>query len=287
MLSAKIKPRLVFQAALLMACCVYFALTNKLAAAEKASVAVNYTITIAALPIGKVEMSSRFDGDKFNIVAHGRTAGVSRLVSDGKGTFSTSGRLSRGKVVPSNFRMDTIDKHLITKVRMKMASGSIKSLFAAPPLSKKPDRIPVRSRHWRNILDPLAAFMVPLDSDGRIKPRSACNRTIPVFDGWQRFDVRLSFKEQRQVRLGGRDGYSGAVVICKARYLPIAGHRPTRSTTVFLQNNTDMEIWLAPVSGVPVLVPVNIRIGTKFGPLILTASMVDAKIGAKPISLTD
>ena len=180
--------------------------------------------------------------------------------------------------------MDTIEENLITKVRMKMASGSIKTLFAAPPLSKKPDRIPVKGKHWRNILDPLTAFMVPLDKDGRINPQKACNRTIPVFDGWQRFDVRLSFKEKRQARLGGGNGYSGPVVVCKARYHPIAGHRPNRSTTLYLKNKSKMELWLAPVSGLPVLVPVNIKVGTKFGTLALGVSVFDLKLASKAAS---
>ncbi|MEP2943109.1 MAG: DUF3108 domain-containing protein [Hyphomicrobiales bacterium] len=279
MLSVKIKPRQSLKAALIAACSLCFVSTTDLAAAEKANVYIKYTMAIAAVPIGVLKLRSQFDGNRFNIDASGRTAGVSRLVSDGKGSFSTSGHLRRGKVIPSNFNMDTIEENLITKVRMKMASGSIKKLFAAPPLSKKPDRIPVKSQHWRNILDPLSAFMVPLGQDGRIEPKAACNRTIPVFDGWQRFDVKLRYKEMRQVSLGGGNGYKGPVVICKAFYLPIAGHRPNRSTTVYLKNKSKMELWLAPISGLPVLVPVNIKVGTRFGTLTLGVSEFDLTLG--------
>lgn len=290
MLSSKIKQRFFktsLQAVLLVAGSLVFPSISSALVADKSQVFVKYSITIAGVPIGSATISSRFDGDKFDVRADGRTAGVSRLVSDGKGTLSTTGRLRLGKVVPSNFNMDTIDAEITTKVRMKMSAGSIKQLFAAPPLSKKPDRIPVKGEHWRNILDPLSAFMVALDEDGRIKPEDACNRTIPVFDGWQRFDVQLSFKEQRNVNVGGRDGYVGPVVICKARYLPIAGHRPTRSTTVYLQNNDKMEMWLAPVPGVPVLVPISIKIGTRFGPLTIATSIFDAKIGASAIAASE
>jgi len=155
--------------------------------------------------------------------------------------------------------MDTVDDKLVTKVRMSMSKGNIRRLLAAPPLSKRPDRIPVLKQHHRGILDPLSAFMVPLDRDGKIEPAKACNRTIPVFDGWQRFNVRLSFSTTKNAKLGGRDGYNGPVVVCKARYVPIAGHRPTRKTT--------------PIKGVPTLVPVHLRIGTKVGSLTLSASI--------------
>ena len=284
LLSVKIKPGQSLKAALIAACSLCLITATDSTAAEKANVYIKYSMAIAAVPIGVLKLNSRFDGNKFRIDANGRTAGVSRLVSDGKGSFSTSGSLRRGKVVPSSFNMDTIEENLITKVRMKMASGSIKKLFAAPPLSKKPDRIPVKSQHWRNILDPLSAFMVPLGQDGRIEPREACNRTIPVFDGWQRFDVKLRYKEKRNVNIGGSNGYNGPVVICKAFYLPIAGHRPNRSTTVYLKNKSKMELWLAPISGLPVLVPVNIKVGTKFGTLTLGVSEFALSLGSKAAS---
>lgn len=248
-------------------------------AADESQVFTKYSITISGIPIGNARVSTRFNGDKFNIVANGRTAGISRLVSDGRGTLSTSGRVKGGRVVPSLFKMDTVDDKFVTKVRMSMSKGHIRKLLAAPPLSKRPDRIPIENKHRRNILDPLSAFLVALDDDGRISPQKACNRTIPVFDGWQRFNVRLTFKEQRRAKLGGSDGYKGPVVVCKARYEPVAGHRPTRKTTVYLQNNKNMELWLAPIKGIPALVPVYIKIGTRVGPLTLSAAIFSAKAG--------
>ncbi|MEM8797561.1 MAG: DUF3108 domain-containing protein [Pseudomonadota bacterium] len=238
-----------------------------------------YGISIAGIPVGNARVTTRFNGSSYSIVANGRTAGVSRLVSDGKGTLTTSGKIRRGRVLPSNFAMDTVDDKLVTHVRMGMTNQNIVKLVAVPPLAKRPDRIPVGRQHYRNILDPLSAFMVPLDTDGRIVPTQACDRRIPVFDGWQRFDVQLSFKEKKNVRLGGNDGYSGPVVICKARYIPVAGHRPTRRTTVYLANNKNMEMWLAPVEGVPVLVPVHIKIGTMVGPLTLSTRIFTAEAG--------
>ena len=242
-------------------------------AADKVRVFTKYGISIANIPIGNARVNTVFNGKNFKISANGRTAGVSRLVSDGRGTLHAEGVVGKNRVFPRQFSMDTVDDKLVTKVRMSMSKGDIKRLLAAPPLSKRPDRIPVLKKHYRSILDPLSAFMVPLDSDGKIEPAKACNRTIPVFDGWQRFNVRLSFSTTKNANLGGRDGYNGPVVVCKARYIPIAGHRPTRSTTVYLANNKNMELWLAPIKGIPTLVPVNIKIGTKLGFLTLSANI--------------
>ena len=37
------------------------------------------------------------------------------------------------------------------------------------------------------------------------------------------------------------------MTICSARYIPIAGHKPTTKATQFMAQNKDMEVWLAPV----------------------------------------
>ena len=242
-------------------------------AAEKVRVFTKYGIAIAGIPIGNARVNTVFNGKRFKISANGRTAGVSRLVSDGRGTLRSEGVVGKNRAFPSLFSMDTVDDKLVTKVRMSMSRGNINRLLAAPPLLKSPDRIPVLKKHYRSILDPLSAFMVPLDRDGKIEPAKACNRTIPVFDGWQRFNIRLSFNTTKNAKLGGRDGYNGPVVVCKARYIPIAGHRPTRKSTVYLANNQNMELWLAPIKGVPTLVPVHVKIGTKVGSLTLSANI--------------
>ena len=242
-------------------------------AADPVRVFTKYGISIAGIPIGNARVNTVFNGKKFKISANGRTAGISRLVSDGRGTLRAEGVVGKNRAFPSNFSMDTVDDKLITKVRMSMSKGNIKRLVAAPSLLKRADRIPVLKKHHRSILDPLSAFLVPLDRDGKIEPAKACNRTIPVFDGWQRFNIRLSFSTTKNANLGGRDGYSGLVVVCKARYVPIAGHRPTRKATVYLANNQNMELWLAPIKGIPTLVPVHLSIGTKIGTLALSANI--------------
>lgn len=247
--------------------------TGQSFAADTVRVFTKYGISIAGIPIGNARVNTVFNGKRFKISANGRTAGVSRLVSDGRGTLRAEGIVGKNRAFPSNFSMDTVDDKLVTKVRMSMSKGNINRLLAAPPLLKRADRIPVLKKHYRSILDPLSAFMVPLDRDGKIEPAKACNRTIPVFDGWQRFNIRLSFSTTKNAKFGGRDGYNGPVVVCKARYVPIAGHRPSRKTTVYLANNQNMELWLAPVKGIPTLVPVHMKIGTKVGSLTLSANI--------------
>ena len=152
---------------------------------------------------------------------------------------------------------------------MAMRGGSIVDLFAAPHLLPAPDRVPVTASNKRNVVDPVGAFMVAVDRPLDVTGQSACNRTVRVFDGWQRYDVKLFFKESKHVSNGDPGAYSGEVFVCGARYVPVAGHRPDRESVQYMANNRRIEAWLVPVDGTRVLVPYRILIGTQMGDLVI------------------
>jgi hypothetical protein len=118
------------------------------------------------------------------------------------------------------------------------------------------------------------------EGEGLMSP-SSCNRTIPVYDGFTRFDVVLSYSGTKQVKIAG---YSGPVVICAARYVPISGHRPNRHVTEFMAQNKDMEVWLAPLANTRVLVPYKISVATLVGTTVIEAK--EMSLGAQSKSTT-
>jgi hypothetical protein len=64
------------------------------------------------------------------------------------------------------------------------------------------------------------------------------------------------------------------VLVCNARYVPIAGHRTERPSTKFMQENRDMDVWLAPVPEARVLVPLRISVRTMIGTSVIEASRI-------------
>jgi Protein of unknown function (DUF3108) len=130
--------------------------------------------------------------------------------------------------------------------------------------------MPVLEHHRRNVTDPLSALMMPVAGNGDdILSPEACNRTIPVFDGVQRFDVQLSHAETRVIN-EPRKGYVGHAVVCNARYTPIAGHRPIPATN-YMAANREMSVWLVPVNGSRALVPWRIQVKSQFGQVVIEA----------------
>jgi Protein of unknown function (DUF3108) len=230
-----------------------------------------YAISVAGLTIGSAEAKSRFTDTGYAAIITGKTTGISRLISDARALLLGEGQIAGDRLVPASYDLETSEGDFETHVRMNMQAGSVTDLLAIPRLKQHPDRIPVEPEHKRNVVDPVAAFMVVADKPGIADGSRICRRTINVFDGWQRYDVRLTYKKTATVD-GGGDAYNGSVVVCTARYVPVAGHRMSLKGTRYMANNKRLEVWYAPVKDRRLLVPYRILIGTTFGDLVVVAT---------------
>lgn len=229
----------------------------------------SYNMLLNGVTIGRFRLDTVVDSSRYAMTIRGNTAGVSALVSDGTGLLKSSGLIAGSRVLPGDYYLDTTENgRMSSNVSMRMKQGTIVSVAALPALPIRADRVPVLAVHKHNIVDPLSAMMVPIK---RSNMGAACNRSIPVFDGWQRFDVKLYYKSTAQVQ-GDGGSYSGPVIVCGARYVPVAGHRPSREAVKFMENNRQLEVWLAPVDDLGIMLPFRMQIGTEAGVLTIHAS---------------
>ncbi len=106
--------------------------------------------------------------------------------------------------------------------------------------------------------------------------QDACRRTVPIFDGRQRYDLKLTFK--RMDKVSAEKGYAGAVVVCGLTYQPIAGHRASKPLVKYLSHGREMEVVLAPVAGTRVLAPFGLSIGGTLASLVIWASRFEATV---------
>jgi hypothetical protein len=251
-------------------------------AAAETSLEAAYAISIAGLTIGRVDANSRFTESGYAAVIKGMTSGISRLVSDARATLVGSGRVYGKRVVPASYNLETSESGFETHVRMSMQAGAITDLLAVPRLSEASDRVPLTPEHQRDVVDPVGAFLTVVDKPGLADGQSICNRTINIFDGWQRYDIGLSYKETRRVT-GSGEAYDGEVVVCTARYIPVAGHRQKREAVQYMASNKRLEVWYAPIKDIRYFVPYRILIGTKYGDLVIASTrFVAGEVPPKP-----
>ncbi len=122
--------------------------------------------------------------------------------------------------------------------------------------------VPVVASHLRDVLDPISSVMLPVKPTEINNGSAICNRTLPVFDGKNRMNLKLRYKSSkpRQVK-----GFSGPTFTCSVRYQPVAGHKPERKETKFMKANRDIEVTFARVGESNLYALFGFRIKTRAG----------------------
>jgi hypothetical protein len=212
-----------------------------------------------------------------------RMTGLAGAITGGSGAAAAAGTVSGARPLPSSYAVTSRTSRDQRSVRLNLRAGNVVTADIAPPVEDKEDRVPVKDVHKRGVLDPVSALLMPVVGRGEPLDPSVCNRTLPVFDGAARFDIALSYAETRNVE---KPGYSGPVVVCNARYIPVAGHRPDRPGTKFMEENRDLSVWLAPVEGARVLMPIRIAVRTTLGMSVIEATRWSQEGGGKAVPIS-
>jgi hypothetical protein len=240
------------------------------ALAGAGTVTARYALSLAGLPIGTAALDASVAGDgAYKIKVSARVGGILTLVSDGKGAATATGKMGPAQPRPSGYALNNVASDKQQTVQMAIEGGAITNVAINPELKFRADRVPVTEADKHGVIDPVSAMLMPVAGSGDLLTAGACDRTLAVFDGAQRYDIKLAYARMDDVV---SKGYSGPAVVCSARYNPISGHRPDRDQTKFMAANRDMEVWLAPVTGTRVLAPARIVVGTQIGRLVIAAT---------------
>ena len=107
-------------------------------------------------------------------------------------------------------------------------------------------------------------------------PPTACNRKIPIFDGYTRFDIDLTYVGERNAKAKGYEGRSPSAPPATCRSPATAPNRPT---TKFMAENKDLEVWLAPIEADRVWMPFRVSVRTMIGTTVIEAQ--EFRVSAK------
>ena len=152
----------------------------------------SYTISFARITVGDIAATVVFGDTEYAISARGRAGGFMKVLMDGEGSFTTRGTITGGHPAPTNFTSKIVSNAETLDVTMVLDEGSVKELAAAPLPSS--GRVPVTEANRQGIVDPLTAVLFSTAAAGETLSQDACRRTLPIFDGHQRYDLKLAFK---------------------------------------------------------------------------------------------
>lgn len=241
-------------------------------AAEKpawpTTVHAHYSLRFQGLEVGDLKITSETSGKAYTLTG---SSAVSVLFGTIKfsGSSNVSGTIDRGVPTPGAFAFNWRQNKKVGTVRIGYQGGAASDIAIVPPPKVKPDTVPLTANHMTGAFDPLSAILMMTKADGR----QPCDRSVPIFDGRNRYNIVLSPK--RTMRLPSQTGgdASDTGFVCRVVYQPIAGHRDNEDTRTYAANK-DSEIVLRRIPGTEMLIPHSVTIPTSWG----TGSMVTKKI---------
>ena len=216
----------------------------------------------SGIRVGKITFTIEIDGEDYLLKAKGKTDGVARLFSKGKGSFRSAGRFDGNSVISASHSVEVTEKGKTAKLEMLFDEGNLKNMSSVPKKKKKSKKyIPVLEEHLQSVIDPASSIVVPT-SENASSGRDVCGRTLKVYDGETRFDVVLSYKSTRPI---SAKGYKGLAYVCKFKYVPVSGHKKGHKSVEIMRKNENMEIWLAPIRGTSIFTPIKIDVDSPVG----------------------
>jgi hypothetical protein len=248
--------------ALLIACPAHSLAQGKLEA--------NYTASLAGIPTGKGSWVVDVGESQYSAAASGMTTGLVRIFIGGHGTGAAKGTLAGGRPVASNYSATIKSGRHTDEIRMTVAGGTVKDYKVEPPPEPNPKRVPVTEAQRHDVMDPMTASLVLVPGTGEMQGPQACDRTMAIFDGKLRYDLKFTYKRIENV--AAEKGYSGPAVVCSVSFAPVGGYIPSRAAIKYLARTRDMEVWLVPIAGTRMMVPFRAQIATPFGQGVVEAT---------------
>ena len=229
----------------------------------------SYTVTLAGIPIGRGDWTVNINDTRYTAQANGTTTGLMRVLTGGQGATTASGTIADGAVISSTYLSTITSNHKTNSVHFSVDAGNVKDTKIEPPEDHDPQRLPVTDSQRQGVLDPMSASLMRTPGTGEPVSPEACKRTLPIFDGRMRYDLQLEYKRMEKVKVDR--GYNGPAVVCAVYFTPLGGYIPSRAAIRYISKMRDMEVWLAPIAGTRVLVPVRAEGPTPIGPVVFEA----------------
>jgi hypothetical protein len=201
---------------------------------------VNYSMSVAGLPIGSATLVLTPGGTSTAVALTGRAGGpfeVGRIAAtarvaagqveansqSGAGKSATTASLvSKGAPGNTTFTYTGQTTRGPASLAMILAGGRVTKEQASIPDNPMAVRVAVTEAHKSGVIDPLSVLALMIKPGGTMVPESVCGRSHAVFTGQTRFNLSGGAAEPTTVR-GLPDGWSA--VSCKVTHTPVSGHR--------------------------------------------------------------
>jgi hypothetical protein len=239
-----------------------------------------YRVDIGNFNLGEFKLTTTFRGDDYEMRGEGRFKVLEGLIYEWRGVTASYGRVTDTGPEPTMYAFNYADSaKAAERLRMTFDGRAVTDVSIIPKDRPLPRTIPVTREQLEGVLDPMSGAFLTAQSDNPNGDLSVCNKTLPVFDGRQRYDLVVSPKRAVTVKRTTPRGYGGPAVICRVKFIPIAGYQPDNPAIRLMQQSNEIEVWLIPVRASNMYVPYRIVLPTPvgYGSAIVTSIQVGTR----------
>jgi len=236
---------------------------------EAKSLSANIKLSFSGIPVGKLKTTVVLSGNKYTVSGVAKSKGIASIIAKTTGNTSSSGIIDGRTLIPTVHNLNYVTGKKAGNASIGFSDEKVSEVKATPAIKYKPGSVEVTKDHLANVLDPLSALVFPVLSSQSENGSGICNRTVPVFDGKNRFDLKFTYQKKSKQRT---KGFSGSVYTCSVRYQPIAGHRAASKGAAFMVANKKIEVSFARISGSNVYAMYAFKVPTRRGTVVGQAS---------------
>jgi hypothetical protein len=212
--------------------------------AGAATVSSELRLSFLGIPIASMKADTVVEDGEYSYSGTVRTTGLLRVVAPTKAQFFAQGILEDRTLAPTSHLTTYKRPRKSGELRLGFKGRRISEIGNVPPIKYKAGTVPLTKAHLASVIDPAAALILPVAPSEVGKGDAVCNRTIPIFDGKNRFNLVLRYKSTTQ---GKAEGFAGRVHTCSLRFQPVSGHRPFKKNIKFWTGNQDMSVSFAQI----------------------------------------
>ncbi|MBV5262763.1 DUF3108 domain-containing protein [Pinisolibacter aquiterrae] len=256
---------------------LFLACATALPAAAETTVEATYAATLAGFPVGSgtLTFDAASNGD-WRAAVDAQVRGLATIVANRTASASASGRAGPKAMLSKDYALRIEGGAEPNRVDIDFAGANVKAVSATELHFPGWDRrIPLLPEHKKGVIDPLAAFVLPLAPGQDAMAQANCDHTAKVFDGRVRYDLRMTYGARMEVQ--GKQGYSGPALVCAVAYRPIAGYRPLSPAEEKFERNLEFSIWFVPAGDARMMIPYKVVVGTPVGLLQVYAHSFTVK----------
>lgn len=186
---------------------------------QTTSLRIDYTGSISVLPIGKLTYSAQLGHDAYSIEAEMKTAGIAKLLKSNGLTSTTKGTYASNVMLPSEHIIQKNDKkNRRTEIKYD-ASGAPVDVSIVPPRGSMGEP-PATAQEKAEATDTLSGVL-KLMMTGYGFGDQPCTGIIPMFDGKQRYNLRMESQGMTEVKT---KVYSGEALRCHVYLEHVSGY---------------------------------------------------------------